>query len=106
MPSVRVRPCSSMFVVFPAPPCSSAPCRTTLPPGGHRMALHGKASKTGTRLWRVEGGRIEPRPDQLATEEPLEIRLVWEGASRTVAVTMRTPGDDPELALGFLYGEA
>jgi FdhD protein len=69
------------------------------------MAIHGKGSKTGTRLWRVEGGRIEPRPDQLATEEPLEIHLLWEGTSRTVAVTMRTPGADPELAIGFLYGE-
>jgi len=69
------------------------------------MALHGKGSKTGAQLWRVEGGRIEPRPDQLATEEPLEIHLLWEGTSRTVAVTMRTPGADPELALGFLHGE-
>ncbi len=69
------------------------------------MGMHGKASKTGARLWRVEAGRFEARPDQLATEEPLEIHLLWEGTSRTVAVTMRTPGADPKLALGFLYGE-
>ncbi len=69
------------------------------------MATHGKGSKTGARLWRVEAGTFEARPDQLATEEPLEIHLLWEGTSRTVAVTMRTPGADPELALGFLYGE-
>jgi FdhD protein len=69
------------------------------------MATHGKGSKTGARLWRVEAGSFEVRPDQLATEEPLEIHLLWEGTSRTVAVTMRTPGADPELALGFLYGE-
>ena len=43
------------------------------------------------------------RPDYLATEEPLEIRLVV--GSATVAVTMRTPGADYELAAGFLYGE-
>ena len=39
--------------------------------------------------------------DQVAVEEPLEIRV--EG--RPLAVTMRTPGHDEELALGFLYGE-
>jgi FdhD protein len=39
--------------------------------------------------------------DEVAVEEPLEIRV--DGAA--LAVTMRTPGDDEELALGFLYGE-
>jgi FdhD protein len=45
------------------------------------------------------------RPDSLATEEPMEIRLLSGGARQTVAVTMRTPGADFELAAGFLYGE-
>ncbi len=39
--------------------------------------------------------------DEVAVEEPLEIRI--DGAP--VAVTMRTPGDDEDLALGFLFGE-
>ena len=39
--------------------------------------------------------------DAVAVEEPLEIRV--DGVP--LAVTMRTPGDDEELALGFLYGE-
>ena len=39
--------------------------------------------------------------DAVAVEEPLEIRVGGE----PVAVTMRTPGHDDELALGFLYGE-
>ena len=39
--------------------------------------------------------------DEVAVEEPLEIRV--DGAP--LAVTMRTPGQDDELALGFLYGE-
>lgn len=41
----------------------------------------------------------------LATEEPLELRLVSGTARRTVAITMRTPGNDFELAAGFLFGE-
>jgi FdhD protein len=41
------------------------------------------------------------RRDEVAVEEPLEIRV--DGAP--LAVTMRTPGHDDELALGFLYGE-
>jgi FdhD protein len=64
-----------------------------------------KASTTGARIFRVEGGTAEPRADDLATEEPLEIRLLQEGRLRTVAVTMRTPGADEELALGFLFAE-
>ena len=46
----------------------------------------------------VKGPGIE---DEVAVEEPLEIRV--DGAP--IAVTMRTPGDDDELALGFLHGE-
>lgn len=40
--------------------------------------------------------------DDVAVEEPLEVRV----NGRPLAVTMRTPGHDDELALGFLYGEA
>ena len=53
----------------------------------------------------VADGRSSSRPDYLATEEPLEIRLVAGGRRRTVAVTMRTPGADVELATGFLFAE-
>ncbi len=46
------------------------------------------------------------RPDRLITEEPLELRISWPGerASR-LAVTMRTPGSDFELAAGFVLSE-
>src|SRR6266545_2757068 len=49
----------------------------------------------------VEGVNEAARQDQLAVEEPLEIRL----DDRVVCVTMRTPGHDFELAAGFLFSE-
>ncbi|CCH01615.1 fdhD-like protein [Fibrella aestuarina BUZ 2] len=51
----------------------------------------------------------EPQPDLLAVEEPMEIRLgfgdVTNRQQRSLSVTMRTPGHDFELALGFLLTE-
>ena len=64
-----------------------------------------RGSKTKTRVRVVEDGRARVRPDVLATEEPMEIRLISGDSKQTVAVTMRTPGSDFELAAGFLYGE-
>ena len=57
------------------------------------------------QVWRVEGPRAAVRSDSVATEEPLEVRLVAGSQRQTLAVTMRTPGADFELAAGFLYGE-
>ena len=50
---------------------------------------------------RCEGDHCVWSEDELAIEEPLQIRL----AGEDVAVTMRTPGHDAELAIGFLYTE-
>lgn len=49
--------------------------------------------------WR--GQVRDPERDRVAVEEPCEIRL----AGESVAVVMRTPGDDAELAVGFLVSE-
>lgn len=43
--------------------------------------------------------------DAVAVEEPLEIRLSVDGFTLRIATTMRTPGNDKELALGFLWSE-
>ena len=56
------------------------------------------------------------RADAIAVEEPLEIRILKDGVAsadasqnggtgRPISITMRTPGNDSELALGFLHGE-
>jgi FdhD protein len=59
-----------------------------------------------TRVLVVENGVGRERNDRIAGEEPLEIRVAGPRQSATrVAVTMRTPGHDFELAAGFLHSE-
>ena len=63
------------------------------------MAGRGVAER---RVLKVEAGReARPARDRLAVEEPLELRV----AGRPVGVTMRTPGNDVELAIGYCLTE-
>ena len=61
------------------------------------------SNKKKAKIWVVENHNFVTHLDQLATEEPLEIRLTL--PQQTIAVTMRTPGEDFDLAAGFLYSE-
>ncbi len=69
------------------------------------MAEGRPGSRTPKQVRVVVDGEARTRSDYLATEEPLEIRLVAGGTRHTVAITMRTPGADFELAVGFLFSE-
>ena len=66
-------------------------------------------STTTLTVERSIEGRRSRHDDTVATEEPMEVRVVWtaDGRPRTdsVAITMRTPGNDFELAVGFLASE-
>lgn len=64
-----------------------------------------RKAKTRTSLLRFDGKKSIQKSDFLATEEPLEIRLVAGKNKQTIAITMRTPGNDFELAAGFLFAE-
>jgi len=67
--------------------------------------MSGRTARRRVRRIRLANGRGEPqlteRSDLLAAEEPLGIRV----AGQALTMTMRTPGDDVELAAGFLVGE-
>ncbi len=53
----------------------------------------------------VRGKNVADRTDRLAVEAPLEIRVREGGVERPLSITMRTPGEDEELAAGFLFAE-
>ena len=61
------------------------------------------------RILKIQEGNLSLPTDQLAVEEPLEIQLAyWENQQLekvSLSITMRTPGADESLALGFLYAE-
>lgn len=62
---------------------------------------------SGVKVCRVTGNTAIQQSDELSVEEPLEIRVVQgrQCTSLPIAVTMRTPGQDSDLAVGFLFCE-
>lgn len=68
------------------------------------------AGSAPVKLEQHRDGRRDLVEDAVAIEEPLEIRLGYATpggrATRSISITMRTPGDDEELAAGFLFTEA
>ncbi len=58
---------------------------------------------------RVDGVKSKKESDIVAVEEPLEIQLCSASAAgsaaKSISITMRTPGEDADLALGFLFTE-
>lgn len=58
---------------------------------------------------KMQDGRMREMQDMLAAEEPLEIRLGYrqqdKQVTKSISVTIRTPGNDEELSTGFLYTE-
>jgi FdhD protein len=70
------------------------------------MANVTRRPATAVQVHAFETGAVHERADRLVTEEPMEIRVQGPtGEAETVAVTMRTPGHDFELAVGFLVTE-
>ncbi len=67
---------------------------------------HLERRATSVTVIAVRGAEMTSRPDRLAGEEPMAIRVAGPGqAPVDVAVTMRTPGHEAELAVGFLHAE-
>lgn len=66
-------------------------------------------SSLAVDISRVDGDRDSQESDNVAVEEPLEIQLssptAGGSAAKSISITMRTPGDDAGLALGFLLTE-
>lgn len=68
-----------------------------------------KSSALPASIFKVNSEGMHLQDDMLAAEEPLEIRMVFMEAGqrkqKSISVTMRTPGNDFELAIGFLFTE-
>ena len=90
-----------MMVGMASPPASPSPAA---PDPGSPEPIRRTVTPGRALAWR--DGKVIERPERMATEEPMEIRAGGPGQEpSSVAVTMRTPGHDFELAVGFMVGE-
>lgn len=70
------------------------------------MTTQNRPGRTAQRdAVRIDDGRASKRTETVATEEPLELRIAAGGASKRLGITMRTPGNDFELAAGYVFTE-
>ena len=78
-------------------------------PNDNPTAMINKLSISPTEITRLDQGSVASLNDFVAVEEPLEIRVSGGNANpeteKNIAITMRTPGNDADLAVGFLFTE-
>lgn len=78
-------------------------------PDSHASTDSADARERSCSISEVSAGKTIERDDSVVIEEPMEIRIVYgpddERVMRSLSITMRTPGNDQELAAGFLLTE-
>jgi FdhD protein len=84
-----------------SPGSRATPAGTAIPPTGAMRGSTARRVVDRRTVLAVRDGTVSRRPDALAGEEPMEIRV----NGTPISVTMRTPGNDFELALGFCLTE-
>ena len=109
--SPRISACEKLRAAAAGEPRSGNDWKRLYPrPFPFRIAPMADERIASVEVRRVTGQTSSQDTDVLAVEEPLEIRVAWELSGepreKNIAVTMRTPGDDVDLAIGFLFTEA
>ena len=64
----------------------------------------GATNSKPIHIWKT--GKLESSKDILANEKPLELSINVDGEAKVLGMLLRTPGEDDDLSLGWLLGEA